>query len=328
MTRLALIVPVYNVEPYIKECLDSILAQNYSDFKVLCIDDGSSDRSGIICDEYAKKDSRINVIHQENRGVCATRNRGILLAETEFIGFIDPDDFILPEMLSDMMNECIQGGDIVICDYQTFMGSDTNHLVLKHQNVGLDWSTEKIRDEFLLDNFPNFLCNKIFKRALFEGLSMPTDITVEDLYISAELFARAKKIVFVPKGFYCYRQHASFASTLQKTRRKLGMFVAWAEHERVCKKYDLKPLQYSRMRAQKSAIGLKTLNLAQPYISKEREIELDEYIANIDIEKSELPLKQKVQLLCIQNGLDSVCKLMGKISIYTDSLKQKIKYGK
>ena len=98
MPRLSVIVPVYNVETFLPACIDSILSQTFRDLELILIDDGSPDACGRICDKYAEKDTRVRVIHQENRGVSAARNAGLQIASGEYIGFVDPDDWITPEM--------------------------------------------------------------------------------------------------------------------------------------------------------------------------------------------------------------------------------------
>lgn len=100
---VSIIVPIYNVEQYIPKCIESILAQTYRDFELILVDDGSPDNCGKICDEYAKQDSRVHVIHQENKGVSAARNAGISLAKGEYIMLVDSDDFITENMLEKCM---------------------------------------------------------------------------------------------------------------------------------------------------------------------------------------------------------------------------------
>ena len=118
MPELSIIVPVYKVELYLSKCIDSILAQTFTDFELILIDDGSPDRCGEICDEYAARDSRIIVIHQENQGVSAARNAGLDIAAGEFIGFVDSDDWIEPEMYTAMLNEKqAHDVDVVFCKY-------------------------------------------------------------------------------------------------------------------------------------------------------------------------------------------------------------------
>ena len=125
MSKISVIVPVYKVEPYIRKCVDSILGQTFSDIQVILVDDGSPDQCGKICDEYAKQDSRVHVIHQENKGVSAARNAGISLAKGEYIMLVDSDDFITENML-EKMHDCIaeSGSDIVICGINTFLDGE------------------------------------------------------------------------------------------------------------------------------------------------------------------------------------------------------------
>ena len=116
MPALSIIVPVYKTEKYLPKCIDSILAQTYADFELILIDDGSPDRCGEICDEYALKDGRITVIHQENKGVSAARNAGLDIAKGEYIGFVDSDDWIEPEMYEILVTTIVsRRTDIVIC---------------------------------------------------------------------------------------------------------------------------------------------------------------------------------------------------------------------
>lgn len=108
MPKISVIVPIYNVEPYLRKCIDSILNQEFTDFELLLVDDGSTDASGIICDEYALKDTRIKVFHTSNRGVSAARNLGMDEAESEWICFVDSDDWVEPNYLSSFMDEYLK----------------------------------------------------------------------------------------------------------------------------------------------------------------------------------------------------------------------------
>lgn len=116
MPELSIIVPVYKVEPYLRRCIDSILAQTFRDFELILIDDGSPDNCGTICDEYAEKDSRIKVIHQNNQGVSAARNVGLDIARGTYLGFVDSDDWIEPEMYETMIATAKEKQvDVVVC---------------------------------------------------------------------------------------------------------------------------------------------------------------------------------------------------------------------
>lgn len=121
MPELSIIVPVYKVEPYLRRCIDSILAQTFRDFELILIDDGSPDNCGAICDEYAAKDDRIIVIHQKNQGVSAARNAGLDIAKGTYLGFVDSDDWIEPEMYETMIATAKEKQvDVVICGIKHF----------------------------------------------------------------------------------------------------------------------------------------------------------------------------------------------------------------
>ena len=328
--KISIITCVYGAEKYINKCLDSLLAQTYANLEIILIDDGSPDNCPKICDAYAAKDSRIKLIHQKNQGYGIARNVGLAAATGDYIGFVDPDDWVDTHMLEMLMAASEKKGnvDIAICDWTTYEHNQEEIGQLHSQNLDNSWVMEKVRDEFLLDNYPNYLCNKLFARHLFADLVIPPDIVLGDLFVCAELFVRAKSFCYVPQGFYCYRIHASFANTRAKVRRKYGMFMAWREHERVCAQYKLSPLAYSQGRAVKAAISLLALDDASPYLSLEQRQDVLSYLKNKKLlAEVKLPLKHKMQLWAIYNA-PGLLKKFGAISIYFDNIKQKRKFNK
>lgn len=115
--KISIIVPVYKAEPYLKKCIDSILNQTFKDFELILVDDGSPDRCGEICDEYALKDSRIKIIHKENGGQSSARNVGLDIAQGEYIGFVDSDDWIEPDMYKKLFKVLKNDNvDMAICN--------------------------------------------------------------------------------------------------------------------------------------------------------------------------------------------------------------------
>ena len=122
MPKISVIVPVYNVEKYLHECVDSVLAQTFTDFELILVNDGSQDNSGAICDEYASKDERIIIIHQNNQGQAAARNAGVAIAKGEWIHFLDSDDLIHPQMLEILYGAVDENTQISACDlYKDFV---------------------------------------------------------------------------------------------------------------------------------------------------------------------------------------------------------------
>ena len=129
MPKLSVIVPVYNTEKYLRECVDSILAQTFTDFELILVDDGSTDGSGAICDEYAGKDSRIRVIHQENGGATLARRSGVRIAQGEYVAFVDSDDWIAQHIYQNMMEKAETcGADVILCDI--VLETQTNQVVV------------------------------------------------------------------------------------------------------------------------------------------------------------------------------------------------------
>lgn len=124
--KLSIIVPVYNVEPYLRRCVDSILNQTFSDFELILVDDGSPDSCGAICDDYAARDRRIKVIHKANGGVSYARNEGLDIAQGEYIGFVDSDDYIHPKMYEILVGVIEREQvDLVQCGYQRVCPEET-----------------------------------------------------------------------------------------------------------------------------------------------------------------------------------------------------------
>ena len=162
---ISVIVPVYNVEKFIDKCIDSIINQSYSKLEIIIIDDGSIDSSGKKCDKWAQKDSRIKVIHQNNKGVAETRNVGILHANGKYISFVDPDDYIDTEMIEKLYNALVQtNSQISICNFK-HIKNNKNTKVTEETKV---FSKEEAIVNLLLEkNINSYFINKLILKDLF-----------------------------------------------------------------------------------------------------------------------------------------------------------------
>jgi glycosyltransferase involved in cell wall biosynthesis len=204
---ISIIVPVYNVEKYLVNCIQSILNQTYSKFQIILINDGSSDRSGDICDYYARVDSRIKVIHQNNTGVSDARNKGLDVSSCNYTAFIDADDYIHPEMIHILFNNLKKyNTDISMCCYKPV--NDLNykfHNVIKHDQV---LSNQEILKKMYGKLYIPIVVawNKIYKRSLFDGIRYPVGKIHEDEFITYKLLYKAKKIVYTDAPLYYYLQ--------------------------------------------------------------------------------------------------------------------------
>lgn len=164
---ISIIVPIYNTEKYLDRCVQSILSQTYTDFELLLIDDGSTDSSGVICDRYAEQDLRVRVFHKENGGASSARNMGLDNARGEFIGFVDADDYVLPEFLSNFINICncedllVQG---IIPDY-----SISSEYIIKKASIECNGNIQDWMIGLCGCEMFGALWNKLFKRSIIES---------------------------------------------------------------------------------------------------------------------------------------------------------------
>jgi len=202
MPRVSIIVPVYKAEAYLHRCVDSVLAQTFTDFELLLIDDGSPDRSGEICDEYAQKDSRIRVIHKTNGGVSSARQRGQDVACGKYTIHVDPDDWVEPTMLEELYQKAKDdNADMVICDYYTNEGSQQNYI--KQEPTKLDNNVVLYE---LFQQLHGSCCNKLVKRACYIGkANFPKGINCcEDLIWCILVLKCKPKISYLGKAYYHY----------------------------------------------------------------------------------------------------------------------------
>lgn len=211
---ISVVVPVYNVAEDLPRCLDSILAQSYLNIELIAVDDGSSDESGTILDKYAQLHPNIHVIHQENGGVTSARLCGAAEASGEWIGFVDGDDEIEPDMYERLLRNALEyGTKISHCGYQMiFADGRVNYF----HNTGLLVKQNKVtalRELLSGERVEPGLCNKLFHKSLFAGLSMPTDIKInEDLLMNYYLFSNAEQTVFDDWCPYHYVVRSTSAS--------------------------------------------------------------------------------------------------------------------
>lgn len=202
MPKISIIVPVYKAENYLRRCVDSILNQTFTDFELILVDDGSPDRSGKICDEYARKDSRIRVFHKENGGVSSARQKGMDEAVGEYTIHADPDDWVEPNMLEELYRKAKEEeADMVICDF--FHNDGNKQSYIKQKPSALDNKT--VLSE-LFQQLHGSCCNKLVKRVCYSGKAkFPKEINCcEDLIWCVQVLPLCRKISYVGKAFYHY----------------------------------------------------------------------------------------------------------------------------
>lgn len=206
--KLSIIVPVYQVEAHIDECITSILDQTFRDFELILVDDGSLDRCPAICDAYAQKDSRIRVIHQKNQGLSAARNTGLQAARGDYIGFVDSDDFIEASMYEKLLDNLErEKADISVCGRYKVWGD--KKIQEQKSNVYKVMDSAQalaLMNTNVLGYFDVAAWDKIYKRSCFKGIEFPEGKLCEDWFVMYKLFFNAHRIVYDSIPLYNYRQ--------------------------------------------------------------------------------------------------------------------------
>lgn len=206
---VSVVVPIYNVENYLERCLKSIINQSYKNIEIILVDDGSSDNSGKICDNYALSDKRVIVIHQSNIGAAGARNAGIEISNGEFICFIDSDDYISEKYIQILLETIVnEKSDIVICNYIT----GKNDAYSFHNKTSISKKQTYTSGEALNNWHGKYKdqetspCNKIYRTSLFkEGLlRYPLGLFCEDVLILHKIFEKAKYVTFIDATLYYY----------------------------------------------------------------------------------------------------------------------------
>lgn len=218
MKKISVIVPIYNSEKYLNKCLDSIINQTYGNLEIILINDGSKDNSKKICEDYAKNDSRIIIIDQENCGPAKTRNCGLKIASGEYISFVDSDDYIDKTMYEKLVKRIIKDqSDIAICKHVEVINEKIKHMKYNYELPVI--YSDNIIKLFLKGNTVNaYLWNKIYKRELFKKTEFINIKMLEDLDIMYRLLKKCKKISFINNELYYYR--CDNVNSLSKTYSK------------------------------------------------------------------------------------------------------------
>lgn len=224
--KISVIIPIYNAETSLKRCLDSVVNQTYQNLQIILIDDGSKDASSTICDEYAQKDSRIEVVHQINAGVGAARNVGLSLVRGEYIGFVDADDFIELDMYESLLKTLLDYKvDIAAC---SFFDERLNRVKEGDSGMVVCRRVKKQIALFLRDReFNNYLWNKLFRASLFDAVQFPELKLCEDLSVLIQLYLHSGKIAQLEQPKYHYTDNpASLTNSGPKLEGTYAQYCA------------------------------------------------------------------------------------------------------
>ena len=233
---VSIIIPVYNVEPYIEESLNSILSQSYDNLEIILIDDGSTDRSGSICDSYAENDSRFRVIHQKKAGVSAARNVGLDQMTGSIVAFLDPDDIYCSEFFESMLDTMYrEHSKIVVCNYTIEEnGKRTICHDLNHEAFDHIFALRALVDE----KYDWSLWNKLYDRALWDGIRFPEGQVFEDLDIFYKVVERCDRLYTLPETLYLKRKRPGSITTTYSKENVRDSLTAYTHYAEFVKKNE------------------------------------------------------------------------------------------
>lgn len=239
---ITVVVPVYKVEQYLAECVDSILNQTYTNLEIYLVDDGSPDRCGEICNEYAKKDSRIRVIHQENKGLSGARNSAIDVFKGEYITFVDSDDWISNEMIERLYKNLIEYDAQMSCTSPDSFYEDGTHTTTKYNGEVFVYTKEQALDCFLFNDYLTpCVWGKLYMRNLWTSVRCPEGMLFEDQFTTYKLIDQCNKIIYCTKPMYHYRKRAGSIGHSEFKRNTYDLYNAiHEEYEYIHTRYGQK----------------------------------------------------------------------------------------
>ena len=313
--KVTIIVSVYNVEKYLRKCLDSLINQTYKNLEIIVINDESTDGSGKICDEFAVKDSRVLVIHQKNSGVSVARNVGLDKMTGSYVTFVDSDDYLEINAVEKFLKISITEGADIVCSETIIIFKD--RIVHNSNKENEKYSTELIKEKILLDKLGNHAITKFYKAELWKNIRFPEKLVYEDFYIMPSVCVNAKKIVYKCEPLYYYnRINPTSLSSLWNdfnAWHRYSKFKGYCEHLRIAKILN-KPyiIEWAEKKALHEIVKAFCRNYGKPCLSDNDLNEMKAYLKNNIKRIKQLKIKDRFLIWSILN-CPYICKMYGKI---------------
>lgn len=290
MPEISVIVPIYKVEPYLHRCVDSILAQTFTDFELILVDDGSPDNCGAICDAYAEKDQRVRVLHRENQGVSAARNAGIdwvfANSDSKYIGFVDSDDWVHPRFL-ELMYRGIKQYHVNISQCRFLKTDGTKEVPEVKDARRLITPTEHYRDYY-----SGSMCCKLFSRECWKQIRFPIgQVYGEDAAVWYKILLEAGSVALVDAVLYYYFQRKDSAMHSDWTPQYMARMDTWSEQ-----------LLYIKKHGDAELIDAATNWYCKIGKKEYRAIERSSVISDAEKKKYQAILRRKFRRILIRNN--------------------------
>lgn len=229
MEKISVIVPVFRVEKYINRCVDSILAQSYKNLEIILVDDGSDDACPLICDEYMKKDKRVKVVHKNNGGLSSARNAGLAIATGDFIGFVDSDDWIHPDMYAILHKTLVKNKDCQIAECKYQIVSKTVQNVMSDGYSVTKWNKKTMMENFFRVNgeyYNPVVWTKLIRKSILNGFYF-VDTVNEDWEATYEWYKRSSCVAFIDLQLYYYFFNGNGIVNSKFKVSRLGYLEVW-----------------------------------------------------------------------------------------------------
>ena len=236
---VSIVVPIYNVEEFLEQCIKSIINQTYNNLQIILVDDGSKDNSGKLCDQYAEKDNRIEVIHKSNGGLSDARNKGISKAKGKYIVFIDSDDYIESKYI-ELLYKAIIANNVKISQCGIKEISQENELIIKegYENKQIKNFRQIMTDTYSGKWGNTVVWNKMYLKELFDDIKFPKGKIHEDEFTTYKIFYMAENIAIIDKFLYNYRQNRESITRKKFNLKRLDILEALEERIVFLNKYN------------------------------------------------------------------------------------------
>ena len=246
MAEVSVIVPVYQVEQYLRQCLDSILNQTFKDIEVILIDDGSKDNSGKICDEYALNDNRVKVIHQKNMGLSDARNSGMNLMSGKYFMFVDSDDYVSELMIEKLYIRAVEtDADVVCCNFEYFWENN------EKESFSTKEKTEELNSSEIFNHRKNeknygfwtVAWNKLHKSSSMNSFRFRSGKIHEDEFWANDIYQKDLKVVTIEDSLYYYRQRHNSIVNIKNIKKEFDLIEAFQERIQIYLNQNMYPDQ-------------------------------------------------------------------------------------
>lgn len=317
---ISVIVPIYKVEEYLNQCIDSIVSQTYHNLEVILVDDGSPDNCPRICDEWAEKDTRIKVLHLQNGGAGKARNIGFSVCKGELVSFVDSDDVLNCSFYNNMLLCFKNDVDIVECDYfvfDTFFPTFCELGLAKKE----EYDVNRAMCCHISDSvFKQIIWNKLYKRRVVDGVVFPEGKLIDDEFWTYQVIGRAKKLIHLKQKLYAYRQQSG--SVMHKKYSILRLQALDAQYERLQYLQERYPslLRKAKIRFLLACIyhGQMVQKFCPDNEKKPAMNKIKDYYRLVRLDKNELNNVKRTQRIWIglaKNSLLFTCKLKNTLRI-------------